>query len=101
MDWGKFGSIGIKLIPFVVAAVHGVESISDSFKDKDVHGKQKQDAALDAIGAMINSIELTAGTELMGKDDFKELVRHLINDYVAIQNYIGQFNLQKSNNLTK
>jgi hypothetical protein len=77
----------VKLIPLVIGAVHAVESIAG----KDKHGKEKQDAAIDAIGAMISSAELTFGREIMDVPEFNSLVRKLIDDYVAVQNFVKKW----------
>jgi hypothetical protein len=61
----------------------------------------KQDAAIDAIGAMVNSVELSVGADVMNQEDFKTLLRHMIDDYVAIQNYISAYNLQHTTTTNK
>jgi hypothetical protein len=100
-NWVDFG---MRLIPLITLAVNAVESISKNVaetKNVEMKGQEKQDAAMVALTGMINSIELNAGTELMAKEEFKELIRHIINDYVSIQNYIAQYQIQKENNLNK
>lgn len=79
-----------RIIPLVIGAVHAVESITGSIKSTD-KGKSKQDAAIDAIGAMISVLEVSSGKEMMNVPEFQNLLRKLIDDYVAIQNFIEKF----------
>lgn len=80
----------IKIIPLIVGAVHAVEKIAGAKK-----GKEKQDAAIEAIGAMINALELSFNKELMDVPEFQELIRKLIDDYVAVQNFAKEFQSKK------
>lgn len=80
-------TIGLKLFPLIVGAIHAVEKIAGSKK-----GKEKQDAAVEAVGAMIRALELSTDKEIMDETEFQVLLRKIIDDYVAIQNYIAKFN---------
>lgn len=80
----------VKIIPLIVGAVHAVEKIAGAKK-----GKEKQDAAIEAIGAMISALELSFNKELMDVPEFQELVRKLIDDYVAVQNFAKEFQSKK------
>ena len=82
----KWLTIGLKVFPLIVGAIHAVESIVTNKK-----GKDKQDAAIEAVGAMIKTIELTTDKEIMNEEEFKVLLRKMIDDYVAIQNFIRDF----------
>lgn len=75
----------VKLIPLIVGAVHAVEKVAGARK-----GKEKQDAAVEAITAMIVSTEVALDTELINEKTFNDLLRRMIDDYVAIQNYIAE-----------
>lgn len=80
-------TIGLKFFPLIVGAIHAVEKIAGSKK-----GKEKQDAAVEAVGAMIRALELSTDKEIMDETEFQVLLRKIIDDYVAIQNYIAKFN---------
>ena len=75
----------------IIGAVHAVESIAGAKK-----GKDKQDAAVDAIGAMIQSVEITFGTEILNVPEFNALLRRMIDDYVALQNFYRKWKLEHS-----
>lgn len=85
-------SVALKLFPLIIGAVHAVERIAGAKK-----GKEKQDAAVDAVGAMISAIEISVGKEIMDEADFQVLLRKLIDDYVAIQNFVRDFKSKNSN----
>lgn len=87
MGWLSFA---LRLVPLVVGAVQAVESIykKDPNKPKDQQNKERQDAAVDAIGAMIATIEATTAKEIMDEEGFKVLLRRMIDDYIAVQNFI-------------
>ena len=87
----KWLTIGLKIFPLIVGAIHAVESLMTNKK-----GKDKQDAAIDAIGAMIRAIELTVDKEIMNEKEFTDLLRKMIDDYVAIQNFIANFKKKES-----
>lgn len=82
----------IKIIPLIITAVEAVERL---FFNKD-GSESKKDAALDIIGHAIESIESLAGKELMKEAEFKVLVSKLIDDYVAVQNFIADFQKHKA-----
>jgi hypothetical protein len=82
----KWIEMGLKVFPLIVGAVHAVESLVSGKK-----GKDKQDAAVEAFGAMIKALELTTEKEIMNEEEFKKLLRKLIDDYVAVQNFIAEF----------
>lgn len=83
-------SAALKIFPLIIGAIHAVERIAG-----DKKGKDKQDAAIDAIGAMIKSVEVGISKEIIDETKFQELLRKLIDDYVAVQNFIRDF---RSNN---
>ncbi len=82
----------IKIIPLIITAVEAVERL---FFNKDGENSKK-DAAMDIIGQAIESIESLAGKELMNQAEFKVIVSKLIDDYVAVQNFIADFQKHKS-----
>lgn len=84
----------LKIFPLIIGAVQAVEKIAGSKK-----GKEKQDAAIEAIGAMINAIEIGVSKEIMNEQKFQELLRRLIDDYVAVQNFIWDFQKKEATSL--
>lgn len=93
-----FLSIALKLVPLIVGAVQAVESIykKDPSKPKEQQNKERQDAAVDAIGAMITTLEVSFQKELMDEKEFQILLRKMIDDYIAIQNFIRNFQENKN-----
>lgn len=83
MKWIQWG---LKIYPLIIGAVHAVEKIAGAAK-----GKEKQDAAVEAVGAMIEAIELSVSKEILNEAEFQVLLRRIIDDYVAIQNFIAGF----------
>lgn len=73
-----------KIVPIVVGAVHAVETI------KNIKGKDKQDAAVSAIEAMIPAFQVALPEGVFQSDEFQILLRNLIDSYVAIQNFISK-----------
>jgi hypothetical protein len=86
----KWVEMGLKIFPLIVGAIHAVESLISNKK-----GKDKQDAAIEAFGAMIKALELTSEKELLNEEEFKILLRKLIDDYVAVQNFVAEFKANK------
>ena len=81
-----------KIITLLVGAVQAVDKIWSIFHtDVPDKNKARQDAAVDAIGAMISALEISAGKEIMDEAKFQELLRKLIDDYIAVQNFIRDF----------
>lgn len=81
----EFSLTIVKLIPMIIGAVHAVEKIGSMSK-----GKEKQDAAVEAIVAMIAASEIAIDSELINEESFRDLIRVAIDNYVAIQNYIAE-----------
>lgn len=83
-----------KLIPLIVGAVNVVEKLKDLFKsDSSAEGsKKKQDAAVDIVTTMLEASELVIGKDIIDNAEFQVLLRRLIDDYVAIQNFVSKFN---------
>lgn len=75
-----------KIIPLVIQAVHIVELLKG-----DKKGKDKQDAALEGIKEAIKAVEFGLDKDILDEEEFQKLLRRLIDDYVAIQNFIAKF----------
>ena len=76
--------IGLKLAPLIIGAVHAVERLLTS-----KHGKDKQDAAVDMIDAMLAAIEGSAGRDLLDDAAVQVAVRAVIDATVKLQNIIA------------
>lgn len=86
----KWLEIGMKLAPLVVAAVNGVERIV-----KNASGKEKQDAAVDLVGSMLEAIEGLASKDLLNDVQVQLALRNAIDAVVALQNTIAAVKLLK------
>lgn len=78
---------GLKLFPYIVGAVHAVESFTSAPKQ----GDKKKEAALDGIEAMITAVEIGLDKEIVSQPEFRKLVGNLIDSYVAVQNFIKSY----------
>ena len=77
--------IGFKLVPLIIGAVQAVERLVSGAK-----GKDKQDAAVDMVGAMLATIEGATGRELLDDAAVQEATRQVIDAVVALQNCIAK-----------
>jgi len=77
-------TIGLKLAPLIIGAVQAVERLVRS-----AHGKDKQDAAVDMIGAMLAAIEGSAGRDILNDAEVQLATRKVIDAVVALQNVIA------------
>lgn len=82
----------IQLIPLIVS---GIETLTKGNKPEELTpqewNKTRQDAALNSLGAMITSLEILYGKELMNVPEFQVLVRKLIDDYIACENFAREW----------
>lgn len=94
----KWLNIVQKLIPIVTGAIHAVKVLTAK-RDNEVrtpeentaYNKERQDAAVNAIEAMIPAFQLVLPEGAFQSDEFQKLLREFIDDYVAIQNFIAKF----------
>lgn len=77
-------TVGLKLAPLIIGAVHAIEGLVTS-----KHGKDKQDAAVDLVGVMLAAIEGTAGRDLLNDAAVQDATRRVIDAVVALQNVIA------------
>lgn len=82
----KWVEVAVKLLPLVGSAIRIVENL---FGNKS--SKEKQDAAVEIVGEMITALELSFDKELLDVPEFQILLRKLIDDAVAIQNFVAQW----------
>lgn len=80
----KWVEIGFKLAPLIVGAVHAVEKLV-----KGAKGKEKQDAAVDLAGTMLQAIEGVASKDLLDDQKVQNAVRDAIDALVKVQNVIA------------
>lgn len=83
--WGIWIERGVRLFPLIVAAVHAVERLVTGSR-----GSAKQDAAVDAVRAMLAAIEAGIDRNLLDDADVERAVRATIDAYVALQNIIAR-----------
>lgn len=76
-------TLGLKLFPLVVGAIHAVERIAKASK-----GREKEDAAVDAVGSMVAALEASFDKEVVDESDVQEAIRGVIRTYVHLQNVV-------------
>jgi len=79
----KWISLGVKLYPLIVMAVNMVEKV--------VHakGKDKQDAAVEAVGVGLEALEAGLGRDLLDNAEVQAALRSAIDAYVHLQNVVA------------
>jgi hypothetical protein len=73
-----------RLLPLIVVATHAVEAIATVAR-----GRDKQEAAVDAVHAALAAAELGLGRDLLNDEDVDDAVRGVIDAYVALQNAVA------------
>jgi hypothetical protein len=73
-----------RLVPLIVGAVHATEAIASVAR-----GRDKQQAAVEAVHAAVAATELAIGRDLLNDEAVDEAVRGLIDAYVALQNVVA------------
>ena len=81
----KWLSIAMRIFPFIIGAVHGVEAMRGALS-----GQAKQDAAIDMVKAMVQAADAGVGRDLVNDDDVVRATRAVIDAYVALQNVIAR-----------
>lgn len=81
----KWVDLVFRVIPYIVAAVAGVERILTG-----APGKQKQDAAVELVGTMLEAIEGIVRKDLLENDEVQKALRAAIDAVVALQNAIAK-----------
>lgn len=76
-------TLGIKLLPYIVEAVHWVEKFITA------KGQRKQDAAVYMVKATLGLVESGAGRDLLDDEDVEKATREVIDAVVALQNLIA------------
>lgn len=80
----KWIEVGFKILPLILTAVTQVEKF---VKGK---GKEKQDAAVDMVKAMLEAIEGAAGKDLLDDADVQKATRAAIDAIVALENVLAK-----------
>lgn len=87
----------IQVIPMIV---NGIEALTKNGKpdetSKQDWDKQRQDAAVVSLGSMITNLEVQYGKEAFADKEFQVLLRKLIDDYVALENFARNFKKKES-----
>ena len=76
---------GLRLLPFLVGAVQGVERLC-----VNAGGKAKQDAAIASLTAIVESAGITDDAVLLEDPDVERATRILINALVNFQNILAR-----------
>lgn len=77
-------SIGLRVIPFIFAAVTAVEKFVKGT------GQEKQTAAVEMVAALLESAEGVSGKELLDDEAVKQAAKEAIDAIVALQNVIAK-----------
>lgn len=76
---------GIRLVPTIISAVHAVESLLTAKS-----GKEKQDAAVEAVQAAVEVTEASIGKDFLHNGKIDGATRQFIDAYVNLQNAIAE-----------
>jgi len=79
MTWSWL-SRAVTLWPLIIGAVHAVEAVALA-----ISGKEKQNAAVAAVRAMLGAVEGGLGRDLLNDQDVERAVRGMIDAYVSLQ----------------
>jgi hypothetical protein len=84
--WLEVGRVITKIVTVIPMVVNLVEKLAVGIK-----GKDKQDAALSGVEEFIATLELAFGRELMNQEEFKDIIREMIDVYVKAMNFAKKF----------
>ena len=80
-----FLAIGMKLLPYIVSCVSAVEQ----FPRGGQRGKEKEDAAVGMVHAILMTVEAGADRDLLNDEDVNRATREVMRAVVALQNVIA------------
>ena len=80
-----FLAIGMKLLPYIVSCVSAVEQ----FLRGGQRGKEKEDAAVGMVHAILMPVEAGADRDLLNDEDVNRATREVMRAVVALQNVIA------------
>lgn len=80
-----FLAIGLKLLPYIVSCVSAVEQ----FLRGGQRGKEKEDAAVGMVHAILMTVEAGADRDLLNDEDVNRATREVMQAVVALQNVIA------------
>lgn len=83
--WIAAAGRAVVLLGYVTKAVQAVELLAGARR-----GREKQDAAVDTVKAMLAAAEAGAGRDLLDDDEVDAAVRQTIDAYVALQSVIAK-----------
>ncbi len=75
--------VGLRLVPIIINAVNFVEKFIRSLK-----GKDKEDAAVELAGDMLQTIEGIAGKDLVDDPLVQQAIRNVMQAVVSLQNVV-------------
>lgn len=79
----KWIALGLKLYPLISMVVSVVEKVAKA------KGKDKQDAAVEAIGVGLEAVEVGLGRDLLDNAEVNKALRSAIDAYVHLQNVVA------------
>ena len=79
----KWVELGLRIVPMIFGVVETVERFVD------VHGKDKEDAAVTMVKTLLSVVEAGTNRDLVNDDAFESAVRECIQAYVAVQNLVA------------
>ncbi len=80
----KWITLGLKLYPLIAMAVSVVEKVAHA------KGKDKQDAAVEAVGVGLEVLEAGLGKDLLDNAEVQLALRGAIDAYVHLQNVVAK-----------
>lgn len=76
--------VGMKIVSLIPVVVQAVESLKKGFS-----GKEKEDAAVEFAGTMLEASEFVADKDLLNDPEVAQAVRGAIAAYVNVQNVVA------------
>lgn len=86
----KWIGLGAKVITLIPMVVNAVEALKRGFS-----GKDKEDAAVEFAGTLVEASELVADKDLLNDPAVADAVRGAIRAYVNVQNVIAAVKASK------
>jgi hypothetical protein len=81
----KWLDIGLKLLPYVLGCVRAVEG----FFAGPERGKEKEDAAVGMVHAILQTVEAGIDRDLLNNTDVNVAVRKVMQALVALENVVA------------
>ena len=78
--------LGIKLLPLIVESVQAIERVVTGRK----RGKEKEDAAVAMVHAILNTVEVGLDKDLLNDQDVNKATRGVMQAIVMLENVIAR-----------